>query len=1001
MGRRLRGGKTKDKTKKLTPKRPKAARRRSSAAQRETAVARLRRELKEAAKQQRATSEVLQLISNSSTDLEPVFATLLASAAQACDADNGAISRWDGEALHLVAAYNMPPAYTELRGRSPYRPDQHSASGRLLATGKLVHIADLAADRSYSERNPPTVAAVELAGVRTALAVPMMKENRLVGSLTVGRSQVRPFTDRQIEFVQSFAAKAVIAIENARLLQELRETLQQQTATAKVMQVITSSPGDLQPVFDTVLENARLLCDAEFGNIYRWDGDALQLIAWHKTPPAFAEYRRRGPFRPSPTSLIGRMVKTKSVVHVADARANPDYTERRDPSLVAAIELGGVRTYLAVPMLKEGELIGAVTVFRQDVRPFTDKQIALITSFANQVSIAIENARLLNELRETLDQQAAASDVLKIISHSNFDLQAVLDTLVELATRLCDADLAAMHRLQEANHRAVAIYGRPDHRRELASGAPFAPGRGSVIERAVREHKPVQVADVLADPDYQLREAQQRIGYRTVLGVPLLREGNPVGVIGLMRLTVRPFTEKQIKLVQNFADQAVIAIENARLVDELRETLDQQAAASDILQIISRSTFDLQAVLDTLVELVSRLCDADLAAMHRPQAANQRAIAIYGGPSNHKELAGSVPFEPGRGSVIERTVLERRSVHVTDVLADPDYKLGDAQKRLGYRTVLGVPLLREGNPIGVIVLMRLTVRPFTEKQIKLVQNFADQAVIAIENSRLLSELHRRTDELGRSVAELQRERNNKLMNFEAMVASIAHEVRQPLASISTNGSATLRFLGQTPPNVDEARLALDDMVRDSHRASEVFDNIRALFGKADQDHEPLDINALILTVLQALREEMKDHGVETRIALQAELPLVVGHRGQLQEIFINLIRNAVEAMAEVKDGRRLLQVTTERHGSHDLVATVEDSGPGIDPKLLESIFDAFVTTKAHGMGLGLAISRMIMERHAGQLSAAPAHPRGCIFRLVLPAGQADSATERRVHEPEY
>jgi GAF domain-containing protein len=532
-----------------------------------------------------------------------------------------------------------------------------------VATGTFVHIRDLAKDQSYAKRNPPTVAAVEIAGVRTTLAVPMFKDNELMGSLTVGRTEVRPFTAKQIELVQNFAAKAVIAIENARLVQELQESLEQQTAVSDVLQVITGSPGNLQPVFDAVLENARRLCDAEFGNIYRWDGDALHLLAWRNTPLAFAEYRKRAPFRPGPTSQIGRMLKTKSVVHVADAAANRDYIERTDPSLVAAIELGGVRTYVAVPMLKEGELIGAFTLFRQDVRPFTDRQIALITNFAHQVSIAIENARLVHELRESLQQQAAAADVLNVIS---------------------------------------------------------------------------------------------------------------------------------------------------------------------------RSTFDLQTVLDRLVELVTKLCDADLAAIHRQQGMNYRAIAICGGPPNFREIQNSVPLEPGRGTVIGRAVLDRKPVHVADVLADPDYLLKEAQDRLGYRTVLGVPLMREGKPIGVIALLRLTVRPFTEKQIKLVESFADQAVIAIENTRLFSELRQRTDDLGRSVAELQRERNNKLMNLEAMAASISHEVRQPLASIATHGGAALRFLEHMPPNVEEVRSALNWMISDSRRASQVFDNIRALFGKAER-----------------------------------------------------------------------------------------------------------------------------------------------------------------------
>jgi len=429
----------------------------------------------------------------------------------------------------------------------------------------------------------------------------------------------------------------------ARLKRELNEALQQQAATAEVLQIIASSPGEPQPVFDAILKHARRICDAEFGNIYRWDGEALHIVAWHNTPAAFAAYRARTPFRPGLTSLIGRMIKTRTVAHVADAAVNEEYIKRRDPSLVAAIEIGGVRTYLGVPMLKDDEVVGAITTFRQEVRPFTDKQIALIADFANQ------------------------------------------------------------------------------------------------------------------------------------------------------------------------------------------------------------------------------------------------------------------------------------------------------------------------------------------------------AVIAIENTRLLNELKHRTEELGRSVAELQHERANKLMNLEAMTASISHAVRQPLASIASNGGAALRFLRHAPPNLDETRLALDRMVSDSHLASQVFDNIRALFGKADHGHESIDVNELARGVLQSLGQEFERHGVATDVALTAVLPPIMGHKGQLQEVLINLVRNAIEAMADVADDRRLLRVSAERDAGNQIVVAIEDSGPGVDPRQSAKLFDAFVTTKAQGMGLGLALCRMIVERHAGALSIEPGVPRGSIFRLVLPA----------------
>ena len=620
------------------------------------------------------------------------------------------------------------------------------------------------------------------------------------------------------------------------------------------------------------------------------DGDALRLVATYNTPAAFAEFRRKAPFRPDTESLIGRMVRTRAIAHVADAAQQQGYINRSNPSLVASAELGGVRTYLAVPMLKDGEMLGAITVYRQEVRPFTDKQVAMVTSFASQAVIAIENARLLRELRqrtddlaELLEQQTATLDVLQVISSPPGDLEPVFQTVLQNATRLCEAKFGNLLLADDAGFRIAANHGAPDGYRALLQKDPLVlprkrgngkstAGAGEFpdvpLARLVTTRQLVHIADITNEPAYlagfgPLVELADVAGARSVLIVPMLKENAVIGAIAIYRQEVRDFSDKQIDLLENFASQGVIAIENTRLLRELRqrtddltESLEQQIATTETLRVISSSPGDLAPVFEAVLQNAMRLCDAKFGNFLLSDGGGFRIAASRGAPAAYRERLDKEPivlpreqFEevsiaagPEPDVPLARLAVTKQLVHIADITATPSYQrrfrpLVELADLGGARTLLLVPMLKEQRVVGAIALRRQEVREFSKPQIDLLENFAQQSVIAIENTRLLDELRQRTDDLSDS------EQQTATSDVLQVISSSPGELQPVFATIlekavricgahfgnifQWNGSAfALVATHNTPPAFAEARRRLPYV----HKSGRIVHHIKPLLG---------------------------------------------------------------------------------------------------------------------------------------------------------------------------
>ena len=928
-------------------------------------------ELQQSLEQQTATSEILKVISSSTTDVQPVLEAIVKSAAELFPACNAAIFMRDAELVYLRATEGVTidaHRREELLRIYPVPFDPRvSTSARAMAERRI----NMCADTEALDVPEHIKRAGRAGGFRSNVVVPLVRDDEGIGTIVLSHPDPGySLGGKQLALLQTFADQAVIAIENVRLFNETKESLERQTASADILRVISSTPTDTQPVFNAIVSASdRLIPGAQSALLLR-KGDRFVLAAFSHPVETLPAEVRESPLDPE-NNFPSRAMTRGEVVHV------PDWDADDVPEFEKAVGRAyGIKSGVLVPLLRKGIGVGALAVTRAVPGEFQEKETSLLQSFADQAVIAIENVRLFNETKESLDQQTATSEILRVISDSPGDVKPILDAVARHATRLCDTTATAIYVLDGNVMRRAAFHGG----RELLGRETVPYSRGTLIGRAIVEGKAIHVEDIeRAQAEYPLswEFAQQYGRQQAMLAVPLMREGRPFGTMLLRRREVRAFTDRQVALAKTFADQAAIGIENVRLFNETREALEQQKASAEVLGTISSSIADTKPVFEKIVQSCARLFEGHQVGILLVRDDGLAYVAVRHGDSQ-EEL---VPVPIDQHSASGRAILSRQVMHYSDILGGkdvPPHLRGNSAK-LGIKSALFAPMLWEGQGVGVIYVGRESTGEFSEKAVRLLKTFADQAVIAIQNARLFREIQDKS-------AQLEVANKHK----SEFLANMSHELRTPLnAIIGFSEVLSERMFGEINPKQA-------DYLKDIHESgkhllsliNDILDLSKIEAGRMDLELSSFDLPSALSNAMTLVRERAQRHAIQLSLDVDQRLGSFEADERKFKQIVVNLLSNAVKF---TPDGGKV-EVSAKLDTDHVAIA-VKDTGIGIAPEDHAAVFEEFkqvgrdYTRKAEGTGLGLALTRRFVELHGGQVRLDSALGKGSTFTITLPVRQ--------------